>query len=127
MFLFHQCSNVNFVYILGQTDLTRTQRFILFFSGHLFSFCNFHNGNFRNVEKKISYRRLSTMSSAVGHGEKNVTVWKWYWKKSQTEWATYDATVLLLLLPLICFYFVYILQFVEMNFESSTESRLLHY
>lgn len=67
------------------------------------------------------------MSSAVGHGEKDVTVWKWYWKKSQTEWATYDATVLLLLLPLICFYFVYILQFVEMNFESSTESRLLHY
>ena len=43
------------------------------------------------------------MSSAVGHGEKSVTVWNWYWKKLQTEWATYDGTVLLLLSPLICF------------------------
>lgn len=43
------------------------------------------------------------MSSALGHGEKNVTFWKWYWKKSQTEWITYDTTVLLIIFPLICF------------------------
>ena len=57
----------------------------------------------KDVERKISYRRLSTMSSALGHGEKNVTFWKWYLKKSQTEWITYDTTVLLLIFPLISF------------------------
>ena len=57
------------------------------------------------------------MSSVVGHGEENVTVWKWYWKKSSTEWMMYDETVLLLLLPL-SFLFVIPLQPNEMFFET---------
>ena len=35
------------------------------------------------------------MSSVIGHGDENVTVWKWYWNKSPTEWIMYDKTVLL--------------------------------
>ena len=33
------------------------------------------------------------MSSLVGFGEKNVTVWNWYWQKSESEWVMYDTTV----------------------------------
>ena len=33
------------------------------------------------------------MSSLVGYGEKYVTVWNWYWQKSESEWVMYDTTV----------------------------------
>lgn len=56
------------------------------------------------------------MSSIVGYGEKNVTVWKWYWEKSPTEWMVYDATVILLLQ--LTSPFVILLQPEEIFFET---------
>ena len=59
------------------------------------------------------------MSSVVGNEEENVTVWKWYWKKSSAEWIMYDKTVLLLL-----FFYLSGLLFLCSQMKSSLKSFL---